>query len=325
MALRKFYEMKSDGRLNLMMEYVKSPVEPEKDIDLCCDKPYPCAYKKYCGKHIPEYSVFNLARMQAKKKYELYHAGIVSYQDVLSSGAKINANQRRQVESVVYDKPDEYDIDEIKKFLTTLYYPIYHLDFETFQQAVPEYIGCHPYEQIPFQYSLHIEYEDGRLEHSELLAKEGEDPRRSLAEQLVKDIPMGVCSTAYNMAFEKSVLKHLAEEFPDLSGQLMDIHDNMCDLMVPFQKQYYYSKAMQGSYSIKYVLPALWPGDPELDYHNLEGVHNGAEASASYADMVNHTPEEIAEMRENLLKYCGLDTYAMVKVLNRLKEIADMK
>lgn len=325
MALRKFYEIKSDGRLNLMMEYVKSPVEPEKDIDLCCDKPYPCTYKKYCGKHIPEYSVFNLARMQAKKKYELYHAGIVSYQDILSNGAKINANQRRQVESVVYDKPDEYDIDEIKKFLATLYYPIYHLDFETFQQAVPEYIGCHPYEQIPFQYSLHIEYEDGRLEHLEFLAKEGEDPRRSLAEQLVNDIPMGVCSTAYNMSFEKSVLKHLAEEFPDLSRHLMDIHDNMCDLMVPFQKQYYYSKAMQGSYSIKYVLPALWPGDPELDYHNLEGVHNGAEASASYADMVNHTPEEIAEMRENLLKYCGLDTYAMVKVLNRLKEIADMK
>ena len=325
MALRKFYEIKSDGRLNLMMEYVKSPVEPEKDIDLCCDKPYPCAYKKYCGKHIPEYSVFNLARMQAKKKYELYHAGIVSYQDILSNGAKINANQRRQVESVVYDKPDEYDIDEIKKFLATLYYPIYHLDFETFQQAVPEYIGCHPYEQIPFQYSLHIEYEDGRLEHLEFLAKEGEDPRRTLAEQLIKDIPVGVCSTAYNMSFEKTVLKHLAEEFPDLSAHLMDIHDNMHDLMIPFQKQYYYSKAMQGSYSIKYVLPALWPGDPELDYHNLEGVHNGAEASASYADMVNHTPEEIAEMRENLLKYCGLDTYAMVKVLNRLKEIADMK
>ena len=325
MALRKFYEIKSDDRLNLMMEYVKSPVEPEKDIDLCCDKPYPCAYKKYCGKHIPEYSVFNLARMQAKKKYELYHAGIVSYQDILSNGAKINANQRRQVESVVYDKPDEYDIDEIKKFLATLYYPIYHLDFETFQQAVPEYIGCHPYEQIPFQYSLHIEYEDGRLEHLEFLAKEGEDPRRTLAEQLIKDIPMGVCSAAYNMSFEKTVLKHLAEEFPDLSAHLMDIHDNMHDLMIPFQKQYYYSKAMQGSYSIKYVLPALWPGDPELDYHNLEGVHNGAEASASYADMVNHTPEEIAEMRENLLKYCGLDTYAMVKVLNRLKEIADMK
>ena len=98
------------------------------------------------------------------------------------------------------------------------------------------------------------------------------------------------------MSFEKTVLKHLAEEFPDLSGQLMDIHDNMHDLMVPFQKQYYYSKAMQGSYSIKYVLPALWPDDPELDYHNLEGVHNGSEASAAFADMANHTQEEIAQI-----------------------------
>lgn len=321
-AIRKFNEIKEDGRLDAMRECVKNPVEPEKDIDLCCDKPYPCAYKKYCGKHIPEYSVFKLARMQAKKKYELYHDGIVSYQDILSSGAKINANQMRQVKSVVYDKPDEYDIDEIKKFLEILSYPIYHLDFETFQQAVPEFIGCRPYEQIPFQYSLHVECEDGRLEHFEFLAKEGEDPRRALAEQLVRDIPMGVCSAAYNMSFEKTVLRHLAEEFPDLSDQLMDIHDNMHDLMIPFQKQYYYSKAMQGSYSIKYVLPALWPEDPELNYQNLEGVHNGSEASAAFADMINHTPEEIAEMRNNLLKYCGLDTYAMVKVLKKLREIA---
>ena len=320
-AIRKFYEIKGDGRLKSMMKYVSQSEEPEKDIDLCCDKPYPCAYRKYCGRHVPEYSVFNLARIQAKKKYELYHEGVVSYQDILSSGAKINANQKRQVESVLYDKPDEYDVEEIKKFLETLSYPIYHLDFETFQQAVPEFIGCRPYEQIPFQYSLHVEYEDGRLEHFEFLAKEGEDPRRALAEQLIKDIPVGVCATAYNMSFEKTVLKHLAEEFPDLSAHLMDIHDNMHDLMIPFQKQYYYSKAMQGSYSIKYVLPALWPGDSELNYHNLEGVHNGSEASATFADMVNHTPEEIAEMRDNLLKYCGLDTYAMVKVLKKLKEV----
>ena len=325
-AIRKSYEIKNDGRLEAMIEYVNSNHdEPGKDIDLYCDKPYPCAYKKYCGKHIPEYSVFNLARMQAKKKYELYHEGIVSYQDILESGAKINENQKRQVESVVYDKPDEYDIDMIKKFLDTLSYPIYHLDFETFQQAVPEFIGCHPYEQIPFQYSLHVEYEDGKLDYFEFLAKEGEDPRRALAEQLIKDIPKGVCCTAYNMSFEKTVLKHLAEEFPDLSEHLMNIHDNIHDLMVPFQKQYYYSKAMQESYSIKYVLPALWPGDPELDYHNLEGVHNGSEASASFADMVNHTPEEITEMRENLLKYCGLDTFAMVKVLKKLKEIVGIE
>ncbi|MBP3268355.1 MAG: DUF2779 domain-containing protein, partial [Ruminococcus sp.] len=77
------------------------------------------------------------------------------------------------------------------------------------------------------------------------------------------------------------------------------------------------------SYSIKYVLPALYPNDPELDYHNLEGVHNGSEASAAFADMASHTPEEIAEIRSNLLRYCGLDTYAMVKVLRRLREAAE--
>ena len=136
----------------------------------------------------------------------------------------------------------------------------------------------------------------------------------------MKDIPCGVCSLAYNMSFEKTVIARLAEIFPDLSERLMNIHANMHDLMIPFYEQSYYTAAMQGSYSIKYVLPALYPNDPELDYHNLEGVHNGSEASAAFADMPNHTPEEIAQMRENLLKYCGLDTYAMVKVLRKLRK-----
>ena len=95
----------------------------------------------------------------------------------------------------------------------------------------------------------------------------------------------------------------------------------MVDLMTPFQKGYYYSKAMQGSYSIKYVLPALFPDDPELDYHNLDQVHNGGEASAAFFTMADKSPEEIESLRSNLLKYCGLDTYAMVKVLSKLREV----
>lgn len=321
-VIRRFYEINEQDRISRIREYVQAETEPVKDIDCCCDKPYECAYKGYCGRHLPEHSVFDLARMQTKKKYELYHQGIVSYEDIIKNAAKINANQKRQVESILYHMPDTYDVEEIRQFLNTLSYPIYHLDFETFQQAIPEFDGCRPYEQIPFQYSLHIEYEDGYLEHREFLAKEGKDPRRALADSLVRDIPENVCSAAYNMSFEKTVIRHLAESFPDLAGHLMNIHENMHDLMIPFQKQYYYSAAMQGSYSIKYVLPALWPGDPELDYHNLDGVHNGAEASASFADMANHTPEEVEEMRKNLLKYCGLDTYAMVKVLRKLKDVA---
>lgn len=322
LVIRKFYEIQEQDRIGKIREYLKAEKEPVRDIDCYCENPYPCVYKNYCGRHLPEHSVFDLARMQTKKKYELYHAGIISYEDVLKHPDQINEKQKRQAESILYQQPDTYDVSQIRNFLSTLSYPLYHLDFETFQQAIPEFDGCRPYEQIPFQYSLHIEYEDGKLEHLEFLAKEGQDPRRALAERLVHDIPLNACTTAYNMAFEKTVIKHLAAFFPDLAEHLMNIHDNIHDLMIPFQKQYYYSAAMQGSYSIKYVLPALWPGDPELNYHNLEGVHNGSEASASFADMTNHTPEEIAIMRENLLKYCGLDTYAMVKVLRKLKEIA---
>ena len=195
------------------------------------------------------------------------------------------------------------------------------MDFETFQQAIPEYDGLHPYEQIPFQYSLHIEYEDGRLEHREFLAKEGTDPRREIAESLCNDFPTDVCVLAYNMSFERRVLTHLSETFPDLANHLLAVRDNIHDLMIPFQKQHYYTRAMQGSYSIKYVLPALFPNNPELDYHSLDGIHNGGEASSAFAELVNRTPDEIETVRRNLLKYCGLDTYAMVKVLAKLREV----
>ncbi len=296
--------------------------EPDTDIGQYCDSPYECAYKSYCfnQKGIPELSVFNIARMQARKKYEYYDKGILSYQDVIEQKTGLNDRQRMQVEASLYHKPPFVDKVGIKDFISSLSYPIYHLDFETYQLAIPEFEGCKPYEQIPFQYSLHIENEDHTVEHKEFLAKEGSDPRRVLAESLCRDIPENVCGLAYNMAFERRVIKGLAEMFPDLSAHLLNIRENLHDLMVPFQKGQYYCEAMQGSYSIKYVLPALCPGDPELDYHALEGVHNGQEASETFADMQNHTPEEIAVMRKNLLKYCGLDTLAMVKVLEKLRE-----
>lgn len=314
-----------EQRIADIRSYISAETEPERDIDTYCEKPYECAYKKYCGRHLPEHNVFDLAGMQTKTAYKHYHNGIVSYNDLLENAKaiKLSAKHKRQIEFTLDDRPDEVNKDNIKSFLDTLTYPVYHLDFETYQQPVPEFDGISPYQQIPFQYSLHIEYEDSTLEHKEFLAKEGTDPRRALAEHLVQDIPQNVCSLAFNMSFEKTVIKRLAETFPDLAGHLMNIHDNMHDLMIPFKDQDYYSGAMQGSYSIKYVLPALYPNDPELDYHNLEGVHNGSEASAAFADMPKHTPEEIEQIRDNLKKYCGLDTYAMVKVLRKLKEVAE--
>ncbi len=127
------------------------------------------------------------------------------------------------------------DKEAIEAFVSTLTYPIYHLDFETFQQAIPEWKGISPFMQIPFQYSLHIEYEDGRLEHREFLAEDGTDPRALLARKLCEDIPRDVTVLAYNMGFEKGVIRKLASEYEVLSPHLLDIHDNIKDLMIPFQ------------------------------------------------------------------------------------------
>ena len=134
---------------------------------------------------------------------------------------------------------------------------------------------------------------------------------------------MNVCTTAYNKAFECTRLKELAEIFPDLSEHLLNIRDHIIDLLIPFQSGWYYVLAMGGSFSIKSVLPALFPNAPELDYHNLQGsVHNGSEAMNIFPKIKDMLPEEQQSARLSLLKYCELDTYAMVKVWQKLKEVS---
>ena len=174
--------------------------------------------------------------------------------------------------------------------------------------------------KIPFQYSLHY-IENNELKHKEFLGDGINDPRRELALRLVNDIPVNTCVLAYNMGFEKGVIKELSKLYPDISDKLMNIHDNIKDLMIPFSNKNYYCKDMKGSYSIKYVLPALFPDDPSLNYHNLDTVHNGVEAMDSYLKLSSLEGKEKEELRYNMLKYCELDTYAMVKIYYKLKEL----
>jgi len=317
-AVSKFeYIKKSIKDIN---KYMEQKEEPLCDIGEQCFKPYSCPYFEYCSRHLGEDNVFNIKGMQLKTKLDLYKKGKYKYRDLLDCG--ISPKYRQVLEFELGLKETIINLKEIKKFLSTLSYPLYFLDFETFQQSIPMYDGISPYMQIPFQYSLHYYLEEnGDLQHSEFLAEADIDPRRSLALQLVKDIPMDVCVLAYNMSFEKSVLRKLAELYPDLSEHLMNIHDNMKDLMIPFKDRDYYTRDMHGSFSIKAVLPALFPNDPSLDYHNLDMVHKGDEASEAYANMGSLSEEEREVLRENMLKYCNLDTYAMVKIFGKLKEL----
>ena len=296
--------------------------EPAMRLGEYCFSPYDCGYWPHCSADLPKPNVFDLGGMQLKKKVEYYNAGVISFED-LAKEKNLGESYRMQVEHILHPGHDHIDAKAIREFLDTLSYPLYFLDFESFQPAVPVYDGTHPYQQIVFQYSLHIRKKPGgRTTHKEFLAMPGSDPRRALAERLCEDIPAGGTVLVYNQTFEKTRLKELAQLYPDLSDHLLDIADRIADLIVPFRKRMYYSGSMMGSSSIKNVLPALYPDDPELDYHNLEAVHNGSEASAMFTMMAGMDEAELKQNREHLLKYCGLDTLAMVKLYDRLIEVS---
>lgn len=310
------------NQLKLAEKTLAAKEEPHCNLGEHCENPYHCAYWEYCTRHLPKPSVFDLYRLPFRKKLHYYYNGMVSYPDLLAA-PELNDKQLRQIQFRLSDCGTYIDQDGIRDFLNTLSYPIYFLDFETMQPVIPEYADTKPYQQIPFQYSLHyIEQPGGELKHKEFLGISGEDPRRAIAESLCRDIPMNTCVTAYNRGFECSRIRELAKLFPDLAPHLMNIRDNIQDLLTPFQSGYYYNRAMGGSFSIKSVLPALFPDDPALDYHNLEGVHNGSEAMSIFPKIKDMPPEEQEIARRNLLQYCKLDTYAMVKVWEALVKAA---
>ena len=310
--------------LNVAELILKSENEPPIDLSTACNNPYRCSFWKYCSKHIPSPSVFDLYKLPFKKKIDYYKKRIFRYEDLINDSKITNEKQIRQMSFHLKEQGTHIDKAGIGEFLDTLSYPIYFLDFETIQPVIPEFIGTKPYAQIPFQYSLHyIEKEGGELKHKDFLAESGKDPRRALAEKLCEDIPLNVCVTAYNKGFECTRIKELAETYPDLADHLLNIESNIKDLLVPFQSGYYYNKDMGGSFSIKSVLPAIFPADPELNYKNLDQIHNGGEAMSIFPKIKDMPKEEQETTRKNLLKYCELDTYAMVKIWEELRRVGE--
>lgn len=309
------------------MQILANPDEPEKELSRACNKPYPCMFWNYCTRNLPKPSVFDVYGGKGRsgfsfdKKLDCYHNGDISFDSLRNKS--IGHIQRLQVDCTL-NGTEHIDREGIRNFLDKLSYPLCFLDFETMNDPIPQYDGTKSYQQVPFQYSLHIqESETSGYVHKEFLApSDGSDPRRALAEQLCRDIPMNVCTLAYNKQFERRCLKELAKAFSDLGEHLDNIHDNMKDLLEPFQSGFYYVPAMEGSFSIKSVLPALFPNDPSLDYSNLIGdVKNGNDAMSIFPKIKDMNPTDAQAARDALLRYCELDTLAMVKVLEKLKSI----
>jgi hypothetical protein len=286
--------------------------EPVIDIGPHCNENYPCDFIGHCWSHIPENSIFDIkGRMDSR--FFLYEKGILSMFDVPQE--YLSSNQFIQVDAA---KKQEvyYDHAAVKEFIDSLWYPMYFLDFETFIEAIPPYDGIRPYQQVPFQYSLHhVDQKWGELKHDEYLAMPRTDPRKELTERLVNEIPDNACVLAYNSGFEAARLRDLAQWFPEYDEKIEQIIGNIQDLADPFRRHVIYNWQQHGSYSLKYVLPAMVP---DFSYDHLD-VQNGGMAMDAYAIM-NQTddPAEIAKIRKSLLEYCKLDTLAMVKILESM-------
>jgi len=194
---------------------------------------------------------------------------------------------------------------------------LYYLDFETINPGIPKYQGTRPYQQVLFQYSLHInQTEDSELQHKEYLADPNKDPRIGFIEQLISECGDSGDILVYNVGFERGRLNELIEQFPHYKASLQSIVSRLKDLMVPFQNKWYYTPEMKGSYSIKNVLPAMVP---ELSYNDLE-IKEGGIASDTFLQMINKSFKgDEGIKRKQLLEYCKLDTEAMVQILKKLE------
>lgn len=289
--------------------------EPGIDIGPWCHDPYDCDFIPYCWQHVPEDSVFAL-RGNGIDKFDCYRRGLLRLDQLPLE--ELNPAQRQQVEATL-NRRDSIDRDGVRSFLAGLWYPLCHLDFETFNSPIPLFDDTRPYQQVPFQFSLHLQPAPGaEPQHFAYLARPGVDPRRELVEELLAAIPEGACILTYNQAFEKGVLRQLAALYPDLAAAIGARLENVRDLMVPFRRRTVYRWRMRGSYSIKEVLPAMVP---ELSYAGLE-VADGQAAMQAYHAMGMLEGEALERLRTALLEYCRLDTWAMVRILDELYALA---
>ena len=276
-----------------------------------CNKPYGCPFKKACWSNLPEYHVLQLTDW--RKYWELFEDGILDIKDIPKN---VELSPKDQL---IKKAVDENEIlitkDKISDFLKDLQYPFYYFDFETFDTAIPIFNLTIPYQKIPFQYSLHVQDENNKVNHIDFLASGEKDPRPSLLRKLKNEIGKTGDIIVYHKSFEIGILKDLARDFPEDKDWIENMIDRIVDLEEPFKKLYYYHPKQKGKTSLKVVLPAI----TGKDYSYLE-ISDGTEASMQYfyshikADLKN-----IDEIRNNLLKYCCLDTEGMIWIIEELK------
>ncbi len=273
------------------------------------------------GDYSDPYSIYKLAQAKPEQLGQLEDMHIVSIADI-PDDFSLGTKQRWQVTATKLGEP-LVDSKKIEKFVASLKYPLYFLDYETLSSVVPPFDGLKPYQQLPFQYSLHIiEEPGGELVHKEFLHTLDTSPVPELLNQLEADIGSTGTVLVWWEGFEKTCNDLMGRMAPEHASFLAGVNDRVIDLMVPFSKGYYKDKDFYGSASIKKVLPVL---APELSYGDMD-IQEGASAQRLWMQSVYenvHSDQEKAKIMENLRKYCELDTYAMVRIFEFLLALAN--
>jgi hypothetical protein len=266
---------------------------------------------------VPNHSIFTIPRLSPRKLLALQKRGILSVHDI-PPNFPLSAPQKAYIARVVSGKP-EIAYGRIAKRLSSLRYPIYFLDFETFAYAIPRFNAMRPYQQLPFQYSLHVLEADGTLHHHEYLHTTADDPRLPLAQRLTQDIAAKGSVVVYNARFERSVLHELARALPQEQVALRGIMARLWDQLDIFRHDYL-DPAFEGSNSIKKVLPVL---APELSYDDL-AVQRGDQAQAVWQALLHtNDPARREELAQNLRAYCHRDTLAMTVIHHALQQLVE--
>ena len=279
-----------------------------------------CSTFKYSYPEIPEYSVHDLSRIgNSKKKLASLVDSLIFDIGEISDISSFSEIQQNQI-SVYKSQIPIIDLPAIKQELNSLVYPLYFLDYETYPPAIPLFKGFKPYQQIPFQFSLHVlKSPEAELEHFEYLHLEASDPSLSIISKLKEAIGSSGNIIVWNKKFEKGINSALAERHQAEAAFLNDVNERVYDLMDIFQKQFYVHPGFKGKISIKNILPVLVP---ELSYKNL-AIQKGDAAMEAWYNMIfkDTVKAEKQIIAENLLRYCELDTYAMYAIWEKLKII----
>ena len=284
--------------------------EPEVKTGKQCGDPYECGFLAYCQSFEPQAEQpirWLPGRLSNGLSAHIEANGLTEMRDVPDE--LLNDKQQR-VKAVTLSGKPYFDQKAASQTLAAYKLPAYFLDFETIQFAVPIWKGTRPYQQIPFQFSIHRLSRTGKLDQQAFLDITGNDPSKAFAEALIAACGDRGPIFVYNAGFETARIRELSERFPSLAKPLLALNERVVDLL-PVARDHYYHPSQQGSWSIKAVLPALCP---ELNYGDLDGVQDGGMAMDAFLEALAPQTGKArkTEIEQQLLAYCALDTYAMV-------------